>query len=202
MKKYAMLFAAAGIIGLLGCSDSEKVIQGDVQNVVTAGGEVQSQELETTARSQEAESQETDPGQDVAGAKGYAFLFQDTAVEVDADAATVIQNLGEPLSYFEAPSCAFQGLDKIYTYNGFEIDTYPMDEKDYISAIILRDDSVMTAEGVGIGDSVEKLEQAYGSDGTKEESMIVYDKDGMKLCFILQKDEIISVEYRSAVLDQ
>lgn len=202
MKEYVMLLAAAGIIGLSGCSDSEKIIEGEVQNVVTAGGEVQSQELETTAKSQEAESQETDPSQDAAGTKGYAFLFQDTAVEVDADAATVIQNLGEPLSYFEAPSCAFQGLDKIYTYNGFEIDTYPMDEKDYISAVILKDDSVMTAEGVGIGDSVEKLEQTYGSDGTKEESMIVYDKDGMKLCFILQKDEIISVEYRSAVLDQ
>ncbi len=32
--------------------------------------------------------------------------------------------------------------------------------------------------------------------------MLVYAKDGMKLCFILQGDEVVSIEYRSTVLEE
>ena len=31
--------------------------------------------------------------------------------------------------------------------------------------------------------------------------MLVYEKGGMKLCFILKDDAIVSIEYRSTVLD-
>ena len=63
---------------------------------------------------------------------------------------------------------------------------------------------MLTAEGIGIGDTREELEQAYPGEGAgagqEENGMLVYEKDGMKLCFILQEDEIISIEYRSTVL--
>lgn len=88
-----------------------------------------------------------------------------------------------------------------YTYNGFELDTYPNADIDYISAIIFKDDSVTTTEGIGIGDTIEKLEQTYGSESTKEDGMLVYSKDDMKLCFILRENEMISIEYRSTVLE-
>lgn len=124
-------------------------------------------------------------------------------MEIDADAAPILDQLGEPVSYFEAASCAFDGLDKMYTYHGFELDTYPDGDKDYVSGVILKDDSVLTAEGIGIGDTREELEQAYPGEGAgrEENGMLVYEKDGMKLCFILQEDEIISIEYRSTVLE-
>lgn len=199
MKKLMVLLIALGIAEVSGCGDSEKVIEGEVQNVVT-GAESVATKVSATA----AEIQETDAQPVTAGASdndGYVFVFQDTEVKIDADAAGIIAQLGEPLSYFEAPSCAFQGLDKIYTYNGFEMDTYPAEDRDYVSAIIFKDDSVVTAEGVGIGDSMEKMEQAYGSDGTKEDGVVVYSRGNMKLCFILEGNEIISVEYRTKVLD-
>lgn len=199
MKKLMVLLIALGIAGVSGCGDSEKVIEGEVQNVVTGAESVASE-----ASAAVPEIQETDEQPATAGASdndGYVFVFQDTEVKIDADAAGIIAQLGEPLSYFEAPSCAFQGLDKIYTYNGFEMDTYPLEDKDYVSAIIFKDDSVVTAEGVGIGDSMEKMEQAYGSDGTKEDGVVVYSRGNMKLCFILEGNEIISVEYRTKVLD-
>lgn len=120
-------------------------------------------------------------------------------MEVDADMGPILETLGEPASYFEAASCAFDGLDKIYTYNSYEIDTYPSQDRDLVSAVILKDDSVTTAEGICIGDSLEKLLETYG-DGAQESGMRVYEKDGMKLCFILQDDSIISIEYRSAAL--
>lgn len=199
MKKFLGLFIALGIAGLSGCGDSEKVIEGEVQNVVTGAESVAAEVSATTAEIQEADAQPATAS--ALDNDGYVFVFQGTEVKIDEDAAKIIAQLGEPLSYFEAPSCAFQGLDKIYTYNGFEMDTYPMEDKDYVSAIIFKDDSVTTAEGIGIGDSMERMEQSYGSDSTKEDGVVVYSRDGMKLCFILKDNEIISVEYRTMVLD-
>lgn len=200
MKLGIVILLASGMLWVSGCGNSEKVIEGEVQNAVTGGESVQSKESGETAEIQTAEAQKDD-NTNSTDTKGYVFTFGETVVEVDADAAVVTEKLGEPLSYFEAPSCAFEGLDKIYTYNGFEIDTYPVGDMDHISAIIFKDDSVLTTEGIGIGDSMEKLEQVYGSDFAREDGVVVYNKDDMKLCFILQENAIISVEYRSTVLE-
>ncbi len=194
MKKIMAMMITAALL-LAGCGDSEKVIDGNVENAVTGGSQTGSP-AETGENGQAQEPQtETEH-------KGYVFVVRDVTLEVDGDAAPVVEALGEPASYFEAASCAFEGLDKIYTYNGFEIDTYPMQDKDLISSIVLKDDSVMTAEGICIGDSLEKLQQAYGSEAAEEGGMLVYGRDGMKLCFILQGENIISIEYRSTVLDE
>lgn len=191
IKRRLVLTLAAAMLLLAGCGDSERVIGGDVVNVTTGGS--QSGESGEGQESQQADSSPEEIF------KGYVFKVGDVTVEVDGDVAPVIEALGEPASYFEAASCAFEGLDKIYTYNGYEIDTYPAQERDLVSAVILKDDSVSTAEGICIGDSLEKLLEAYG-EGAQENGMLVYSRDGMKLCFILQEDSVVSIEYRSTAL--
>lgn len=191
-KKILAMAMAAGLMLLAGCGDSEKVIGGDVVNVTTGS------RSEEPAGTQEAAAAQA-PQTETAPPKGYVFTVNNVTVEVDAEAAPVVEALGEPVSYFEAASCAFEGLDKIYTYNGFEIDTYPAQDKDLVSAVILKDDSIATAEGVCIGDSLEKLQEVYG-EAAQENGMLIYAKDGMKLCFIMQDDSIISIEYRSTAL--
>lgn len=134
--------------------------------------------------------------------KGYTFVYQDVTISVDALAAPIVDALGEPVSYFEAASCAFEGLDKMYTYNSVEIDTYP-DEKgnDRVSSIILKDDMVQTPEGVYLFGTKADMIAAYGENYTEQNGLIVYEKDGMQLCFILENDEIVSIEYVSTVLE-
>lgn len=191
-KKILAVFMTASLLALAGCGDNERVIDGDVANVTTGGRTEESTgELEN--------SQATEQQDEAAVSKGYVFVVSGVTVAVDADMAPILQTLGDPTSYFEAASCAFEGLDKIYTYNGFEIDTYPGQDKDLVSAVILKDDSVATAEGICIGDSMEKLLEAYG-EAAQENGMLVYEKDGMRLCFILQDDSVISIEYRSTAL--
>ncbi len=69
----------------------------------------------------------------------YVFLSGDFAVSIDQDMSEVLSALGEPQSYFEAASCAFEGLDKTYTYDAVEIITYPDGDLDRISYVrILR----------------------------------------------------------------
>lgn len=181
---------------LTGCGDNTKTIEGDVavkeDGVRTEVEAAAMQETDTVGGSTKAAADEY---------KGYAFIYQGVAIEIDADAAPIVEQLGDPDAYFEAPSCAFEGIDKIYTYGSMELDTYPMEQKDYVSTIVFKDDIITTTEGIGIGDTVEKMETVYGAGWTDVDGMAVYEKDGMKLCFILEGDKIISVEYRSTVID-
>ena len=202
MKKCAVLLASAMLLAT-GCGkEDEKTIDGSVQNMepvdITSGAD----ETGAPGDGEAAGEGQQDSGQGgAASGAGYQFTAKGVTIEMDADAAPVLEQLGEPVSYFEAASCAFEGLDKTYTYNGFELDTYPTGDKDYISMVVLKDDSVATPEGIAIGDTLEKLTQAYPEGSKQGDNMLVCEKGGMKLCFILQGDEVKSIEYRSTVLE-
>lgn len=180
MKKWLGVVLAAGMVMMTACGGNPaEGSSGAVQGSGSSGAQ-------GTAVSQ----------------KGYVFTHNGTTVSVDQDMSDVLKGLGEAASYFEAPSCAFEGLDKVYTYNGFTIDTYPQDGKDLVSAITLTDDIVTTAEGVYNGSSLADVTAAYGTDYAEEGGMVVYKKDGMKLCFIVQDDVVTSIQYLSTVLDE
>lgn len=211
MKKCAVLLASAMLLAT-GCGkEDEKTIGGSVQNMEPvdltsgAGEGGASEDGEAAGEGQQdggAQEGQQDSGQGgAASGAGYQFTAKGATIEMDADAAPILEQLGEPVSYFEAASCAFEGLDKTYTYNGFELDTYPTGDKDYVSAVVLKDDSVATQEGICIGDSRDKVLQAYPDGGTEECGMIIYRKGGMKLVFILKEEEVASIEYRSTVLE-
>lgn len=131
----------------------------------------------------------------------YGYSFEDSGVNVymNTDVVSVIDTLGEALHYFEEESCAFKGLDKTYAYPGFEITTYPLDGKDYISTVYLTDDTVSTPEGVYIGSTVDDMIEAYGNDYTETSGSYTYIKGDSKLQFIVADDEILSITYLADV---
>ena len=132
-------------------------------------------------------------------AGAYVFTTGDgVTVSVDEDMAQVLTDLGEAQSYFEAESCAFEGLDKTYTYPGFVITTRPGGENDYVNSIRLTDDSVSTVEGVYIGSSEADVKAAYGEDGGADQGMLSYTAGGVSLNFILEDGAVISIEYLPA----
>ncbi len=130
---------------------------------------------------------------------GFAFEYNGVKIYMNTDAAPIIEALGECQDYFEAESCAFKGLDKTYLYPGFEITTYPMDDKDYISAIDLKDDTVSTPEGIYLGSTVEDMISAYGEDYIEELGSYTYIKDDSKLQFIVRDGEIAAITYFAIV---
>lgn len=130
---------------------------------------------------------------------GYSFESNEVSIFMNTDVAPVIDKLGESLHYFEAESCAFKGLDKTYTYSGFEISTYPLDEKDYISAIDIMDDSVNTPEGIYLGSTVDDMVAAYGDDYKESSGAYTYSKDDSKIQFIVAEDEIVAITYLADV---
>lgn len=128
----------------------------------------------------------------------YVFRSGDTVVSIDQDMAEVLSALGEPKEYFEAESCAFEGLDKTYTYPGFVITTRPDGEKDFVNSIILSDDSVTTPEGLYIGSSAADVTAAYGGNADATDTFLPYTKGNTALNFVLSGGKVISIEYLPA----
>ena len=123
---------------------------------------------------------------------GYKFTYKDTQISLSGEMAPVAQKLGEPDKYFESESCAFQGLDKVYTYGGVVIRTYPEKDIDYVLSIELKDDLTATEEGISIGDSSEKVTETYGEPDEKTDTSLIYNKGNSKLSFILESDKTVS----------
>ncbi len=190
MKKIVVLMMLTASLMISGCGSSEKVISGEVSSTTDSADE--------GAVSDTTGNEEGDTSSDE---QGYVFVSNGVSVVIDADAAEYIASLGEPVSYYEAPSCAFGDLDKIYTYSGFELDTYSLEGVDYVSAVILKDDSVATPEGLCIGDNADKVVELYGEATTSDDSSMTYVKDHMKLCILIKDGAVANIQYLSRVLE-
>ena len=153
------------------------------------------------AQNAEDKSSASDDAETKGESKGYVFETGGVEIAVDMDMSTLEDKLGEPVSYFEEPSCAAQGIAKLYTYASYEVDTYPDGDKDLVASIILKDDNVATAEGIDLSMTKADVVEKYGEDYEESEGCIVYAKDGMKLKFILDGDNLAAIEYNSSVLD-
>ncbi len=185
-KFFAVVISSCMLVGLAACGGDEKVI-GQDQNKVEA--------------TKAPEKEENKDAEQEKKSNGYVFTNNGLAMEVDADAAAYVSQLGEAVSYYESPSCAFDNLDKFYTYHGFEIDTYYMNGKDLVLGIVLLDDTVSTTEGICIGDTQEKVTSAYGTPTETTDNSATYKKDNMKLVFIFKDGVVAAIEYKSLVLD-
>ena len=135
---------------------------------------------------------------DTSDPETYTFTSGTTKIAIDADAAPILASLGEWRDYAESTSCAFEGLDKVYIYAGFELQTYPMGEKDYVYMIILQDDTVATEKGIRIGANTEAVIEAYGTPNLRMENLLMYNGNGMYLQFILRDGVVTSIQYSKA----
>lgn len=132
-----------------------------------------------------------------AASQTYVFEVNGTKIAIDQNMVEVLAVLGEPASYFETASCAFDGLDKMYTYSGFTITTRPEEEEDFVTSILLTDDSVTTPEGIYIGSTVADVMAAYG-EAEAANGVIKYTMGGTVINFVLSGESVISIEYLPA----
>lgn len=127
----------------------------------------------------------------------YYFEYKGIKIGINDEAAPIIEKLGEPMNYFEAPSCANEGMDKVYSYSGFEFTTYTKNDKDYISSIVFLDDTVTTREGITLNSTLDDMVAAYGSDYVQSYNQYSYSDGNCVLSFIIENGAVASVEYSS-----
>lgn len=194
MKKKCLAFIIGCLLmaGLAACGEEE------VKIVDKSPGE-------NSAETDEGTEQKNTSKEDKESLTGYIFDVDvdgtTVSVTTDLEMKGVLEQLGEPASYFEAKSCAFEGLDKTYTYDHFRIVTYQDGETDKISSIVFLDDIEETQEGICIGMTKEDMENAYGTEYEENGGMVIYTKDDKHLSFLVKDGVIESIEYNSSVLD-
>ena len=125
----------------------------------------------------------------------FTFTYKGTKIALHAPAADVVAALGEPKTYSESTSCAFEGLDKSYGYGSFYLETYPIGDKDYVYGWYCVDDMVENDEGICIGSSKADVEAAYGAENYNGTNAFEVTKGSGKLTIILENDVVSSVQY-------
>lgn len=106
------------------------------------------------------------------------------------------ENLGEPTSYFEAASCAVQGLDKDYTYGSILVKTEDDGKTERIVGLTILDDGAATTMGVTIGDSRDKVIGAHGTPKSESETSLIYAAgEGVIAKFLLRDGVVTSITY-------
>lgn len=132
---------------------------------------------------------------DEAKPKGYVFESGKVSIAMNAKVAPILKDLGNAKEYFEAESCAFQGMDKTYTYNGFELHTYELDKVDYVVSVIFTDDSVSTKEGISLNADLSEVLKTYGDKYTQKSNLYTFEQDKSKLSFLIENNKVTSIEY-------
>ena len=127
--------------------------------------------------------------------ENFSFTYNGTKITLDAEAAPIIDALGEPTSYTEEPSCAFDGMDKTYYYGSFYLSTYPLNGKDYVYSIWFADDSVSTNDGIRIGVSQEQVEAICGADRFDGTNAYIQVRGSFKLTVLMDEGAVSSIQY-------
>ena len=126
----------------------------------------------------------------------FFFKMGDVIIDMNQNIDYVISNVGEPLGIFEAPSCAFDGIDRIFSYPGLQLYTYPHGDDDLIHTIGFFDDSVRTAEGgIRLGAKLQAVTDAYGDDYVVDTGMYKFTRGSTSLEFLIDDDMVIGITY-------
>ena len=132
-------------------------------------------------------------------AGSWKYTVRGVDIMMNAEAAPVLEALGEPVSFTEEASCAFTGLDKTYNYGGFFLQTYPLNDVDYIYSAWLMDDSSETPEGIYIGATQAEVEAAYGADAFNGSNAYILTGTTSTLTIILADGVVSSIQYDAIV---
>ena len=134
------------------------------------------------------------------GGEGVEYVFEsgEARVSVGDDADEVLAALGEYRSSHISPSCASEGEEIMYVYDGFRITSAPCGERNFIYIIELTSDAVSTPEGISVGAARDEVVSAYGYGYRAVGESLEYRSDTCILQFVVREGRVSSVRYIAA----
>lgn len=135
------------------------------------------------------------PGSDIPKQDSFDFTYNGVKIALNAPAQAIIDALGEPKSYSESTSCAFEGLDKTYGYPSIYIQTYTKDNVDYIYGFWFEDDLVSNNEGLSIGSTLADVQACYSADDFNGTDTYQIRKGSGMLTILLDNETVTSIQY-------
>ena len=133
-------------------------------------------------------------------AEDVKFTYNGATVELNSELDPAIEALGDYLDVSSELSCHGKGEDMTYTYDGFVVNSYPRDGKDYVMEIVVSNAGIPTSKGIEVGSSASDVVAAYGS-GYKEVGVYyAYDAGNkMSLQFYIENDAVKEIDYYYSV---
>jgi heme-binding NEAT domain protein len=107
----------------------------------------------------------------------------------------VFASIGKANGTFEAPSCAYQGSDFFYYYDGFQLTVNEVDGADHVTIIMIVDDTVSIPQGVKIGDTKETMLQLMGDDYTDKNGLYEFVSGNTTLQIQVKENSVVSIMY-------
>ena len=130
----------------------------------------------------------------------FFFKIGDAVVDLNENITYIIERAGAPLGELELPSCAFEGMDRVFRYPGADLYTYPVGDNDFVYNIAFFDDTVRTAEGgIRLGSSLQAVLDIYGDDYELDSGMYTFTRGLTVLEFLVADDTVIGITYRYLV---
>ena len=127
-------------------------------------------------------------------ASAYAFSVNGQDEVPGEDAKPIIAAAGTYTDYRESGSCGgFDGMDKVYTYNGYRIYTTPDQNGDVIAKIEITSDAVATKEGIKVGSTAAQITAAYGESSAA--GIYSYTAGNTVLQFTLRDGVVVGIVY-------
>ena len=126
----------------------------------------------------------------------YSFVVNDVVITPGAEAEDIIAKLGEPNSFYEAPSCVFSGKDKVYSFSGYDVNTAPYKGKEVIVGVFFNEDGeAKTAKGIGIGSSLQEVKDNYGEPQKENAGQMIWENEEVEFSIVAINDEVTAVSY-------
>lgn len=150
-------------------------------------------EIETTTVQTEATTQEAVIEEE---SRGLSIAVNGKAVCLNDDISALA--LGEATDYYEAPSCNYDGLDKVFTYNEVSVYTYPKDGKDLVNEVEVNAAGILYENSLGIGSAEADVKALLGEPSAIEGDTYRYAFDNSYLYFYFEDN---SVSYWGIALD-
>ena len=107
----------------------------------------------------------------------------------------VLSALGEPSGTFESASCAYQGMDYFYYYDGFQLTVNDVEGTKRVTTITVVDDTVSIPQGVKIGSTEDEMLTLMGDEYTVSSGLYVFVEDDTTLQIQIKESKVAAILY-------
>ena len=133
------------------------------------------------------------------------FVINGVSYPLNSDAAPLLEVFGADYTLTAAPSCRYVGEDKMFEYAFATVLTYPLEDKDMIDEIYIKDGEYTTSKGIGIGSTLDEVKAAYGDGGFDIDGVYTYLLSGdlgnqkcPQLYFEISDGKVVAFGYYAA----
>lgn len=128
----------------------------------------------------------------------YSFTYEKQQVKLGEDADDALKKLGKANSDRILTNCADDsGVDKVYTYDAFDLYTTKSGNKEIVNEITLKTSGAATEEGLKVGDTPSQVKKIYSSaKGSMGLYTVSLGNTNLIIDCGLKDDKVVSITYQ------